>query len=574
VPANLRADEKFVCPGCKKSLKVPGADRPAATAPIVHAPSVEEVLTVEPIDDEVLDVIPAEEEVLSVVPVEESEAAPDPVPASRRRKGPRARPAGHAKREANQPTPSAAPGRKWPLNGAVVAAAVVAGLTMLSVLGTPLGWLGVEPPGVTWAFWVALPAAVFGGLFAAAAAPNSPGKHSLYAGLYAAVLTLLFAVFMSVIFIVAASGSANGNDESSPSLVPLFLLVVFVPLGYLLGGWLERGITSMARSINPRQRWTYTTQDGLSFPVYGPWRHPFLAAVWKLLGWLFILTCWVHISWDDGKVRGIREVISAIVLGKVCFILAKKRTGTSARDALESDDRPPIVYLRSFQDDGMTKAGWWSTLSDATRLLSKKTLEERLITVLGRYGPVVAIGRPGEDVPELGAARVYVGDDHWKDLITDLLSERGAVALLRAGETQGLRWELRKVGKMLSPGQFLLFLPFALTGTRATRDARYAAFREWANECFPAELPEKIDDVCLFYFDKKPEWKTHVVEKKGAIPLGHPLAPILERIQANKALWPSRFFDWKRDWWLLLILLPIVLGLLALCGLGLFGNSR
>ena len=37
--------------------------------------------------------------------------------------------------------------------------------------------------------------------------------------------------------------------------------------------------------------------------------------------------------------------------------------------------------------------------------------EQELAVLMGRLGPVVAIGKPGERLPELGAARLYVADD-------------------------------------------------------------------------------------------------------------------------------------------------------------------
>lgn len=63
--------------------------------------------------------------------------------------------------------------------------------------------------------------------------------------------------------------------------------------------------------------------------------------------------------------------------------------------------------------------------------------------MLGQVGPVVAIGKPGERLPELGAARVYVPDDQWRGVVTTWMSE-AALVVFRAGETEGLWWEIEQ----------------------------------------------------------------------------------------------------------------------------------
>ena len=59
---------------------------------------------------------------------------------------------------------------------------------------------------------------------------------------------------------------------------------------------------------------------------------------------------------------------------------------------------------------------------------------------MARVGPVIAIGKPGERLPQLGAARLYVDDDHWRDTIDDLMAE-SALVVVRAGDTPNLWWE-------------------------------------------------------------------------------------------------------------------------------------
>jgi hypothetical protein len=89
-----------------------------------------------------------------------------------------------------------------------------------------------------------------------------------------------------------------------------------------------------------------------------------------------------------------------------------------ADDVLERDKRPPILYLRSFEDD--------------TSLYPDH--ERDLVAALAPFGPVIAIGRPGEFLQTLGAARAYCGDD-WKEQVRHWI-DTCALVVIRIGESQ------------------------------------------------------------------------------------------------------------------------------------------
>ena len=70
--------------------------------------------------------------------------------------------------------------------------------------------------------------------------------------------------------------------------------------------------------------------------------------------------------------------------------------------------------------------------------------EQELAFILQRVGPVVAIGKPGERLPELGAARVYVSHESWQQTVLEML-ERSSLVLARVGASPGVLWELDRV---------------------------------------------------------------------------------------------------------------------------------
>jgi hypothetical protein len=124
--------------------------------------------------------------------------------------------------------------------------------------------------------------------------------------------------------------------------------------------------------------------------------------------------------------------------------LERKRNAVGALEVMERDDRPPVLYLRSFKDD-----------DDASRGIVNYTVEEDLAEVLKELGPVVTVGRPGEEVPQPGAARMYVAPDEWQTAVTDLML-KSRLVVLRIGDTDGFWWEVQRAAQLLEPERLVL----------------------------------------------------------------------------------------------------------------------
>ena len=97
----------------------------------------------------------------------------------------------------------------------------------------------------------------------------------------------------------------------------------------------------------------------------------------------------------------------------------------SARELLASDIRSPVLYLRSFQADSKADQAMQGLASaqllPMTFPQNVATEEEQIAQVMSEFGPFVAIGRPGEQLPQLGAARMYATAETWQGVILDLL---------------------------------------------------------------------------------------------------------------------------------------------------------
>ena len=120
-----------------------------------------------------------------------------------------------------------------------------------------------------------------------------------------------------------------------------------------------------------------------------------------------------------------------------------KYDAPTAGEILAADPRPPVVYLRPFDADAqvLPATRGAARLTGWLNYAASVSPEQELALILARVGPVIAIGRPGERLPELGAARRYVSDDEWQEVIRGLITE-AALVVIRAGDTPNLWWEL------------------------------------------------------------------------------------------------------------------------------------
>jgi hypothetical protein len=135
-----------------------------------------------------------------------------------------------------------------------------------------------------------------------------------------------------------------------------------------------------------------------------------------------------------------------------------------ADSTMKSDTRRPIIFLRSFSQD--------SDMSSE---------EEGLRNALKSFGPFVAIGNPKDELPPLGASRLYVTDAEWQDRVKALIGDASLVVVV-AGSTPGLAWEISQVRALVDPSRLLIVVP--------NSDRAYREFRSIVENNTDIVLPE------------------------------------------------------------------------------------
>jgi hypothetical protein len=133
----------------------------------------------------------------------------------------------------------------------------------------------------------------------------------------------------------------------------------------------------------------------------------------------------------------------------------RRHASPDAREMLRHDSRPPVLVLRSFLDDQRPS---FRDDVEAWSGQGELTFEEALTVRLERIGPVVALGRPGEELPSAGAAREYVPDTNWKSRIEYLLRQASVIVII-AGRTNSLTWEVQLVETLGMLERTLVIVP-------------------------------------------------------------------------------------------------------------------
>ncbi|GAA3504724.1 hypothetical protein GCM10019016_118370 [Streptomyces prasinosporus] len=149
------------------------------------------------------------------------------------------------------------------------------------------------------------------------------------------------------------------------------------------------------------------------------------------------------------------------------------------------------------------------------------TTEEFLIGLFSRHGRVVAVGRPGEQLPLLGAERGYLPLQDWRHTVSGLIQGAHTV-LMSVAPGPGTVWEFTEVLRTTEPERLVLMIacdPSDYDLFRADAASEYAARRSreggtWAPlpalpDCPEAPQPAKrkwaVPLRALVTFDR--DWK-------------------------------------------------------------------
>ncbi|MFI6850035.1 hypothetical protein OG535_40020 [Kitasatospora sp. NBC_00085] len=170
--------------------------------------------------------------------------------------------------------------------------------------------------------------------------------------------------------------------------------------------------------------------------------------------------------WDKFIVLPATAVASVDLfrLGRALGVVGRQHLVEVVNSPQELDVDSYVLYLRSFDDDVRRASleenqhhppGPGAVLPDL--FLSDRTDEEQLAAALASVAPLVAVGRPGERLPLLGARRLYLPLDDWQDTVRQLM-ERARLVVMVLGMGPGLMWEFIEAVRILPPERLVLMV--------------------------------------------------------------------------------------------------------------------
>ena len=215
-------------------------------------------------------------------------------------------------------------------------------------------------------------------------------------------------------------------------------------------------------------------------------RFPYRHFGYVLLGGAAVLWITAAITNKNGLFQaGVQFILG----GLGCLVIARRAAAPDVSAVLAVDPRPPVVYLRPFQQEEEIFARlpwrWRDFCANVGRSIMRRkswrllTLEQYLgVEISARIGPFIALGNPTDFVPPEGAARTYVADDEWTKHFEEMVRGARCIVVMAASSEQVL-WELAKIRSMgLERGLFVLTKPRLVRKTSAlTWDAFAAALK-------------------------------------------------------------------------------------------------
>lgn len=230
------------------------------------------------------------------------------------------------------------------------------------------------------------------------------------------------------------------------------------------------------------------------------WSYKILGTILATIGFCgIVVTSTQQSQTHDTSTIVMLTWVTLFILGAWFIHRGIKSGSISALEAMQKDPRPPVIYLRSF-DQEMRQNTLKELLKDAfqgTPLPGSQSAwgpreQYEFAKVMKKFGPYIAIGRPGEKLPELGAARAYVSDDNWQQEVTNWI-DRASIIVVEAGRTPGLAWELGRLIRHAHAKKVLMILP--------ERKSGYNLFRDWVRQVLPVPLPEQWPESRLIAFN-------------------------------------------------------------------------
>lgn len=181
-----------------------------------------------------------------------------------------------------------------------------------------------------------------------------------------------------------------------------------------------------------------------------------------------------------------------------------KRLRIDGAKKVANSDNQPILYLRSFYYENYDKEPEEKGFGVKRTRADKEYEDEVIGQALSGIGPVVAVGRPSDRLPVLGATRLYFTDDEWMANV-EMLMTISQIVIIQPGYSDGTEWEMIATKRLLTPDKVIFSFLTWYHSSRASRQREYEIFAMQIKRIFGCELPPKLGRAYFLYFNQ--DWE-------------------------------------------------------------------
>jgi len=341
-------------------------------------------------------------------------------------------------------------------------------------------------------------------------------RYTIRSLLLCAAVMLLYGLFM-----LAAASQATEGDERVNLMVTGVVVPAFAIFPLLAAWSVYRLRRKIVDGLGVRLATVVADLAGLERPH----RPRQLTPQRPVLGWTLVglaVAIWLGSDFLPAEYFKTSDQIRiASSLSPYAFLLvlaARAYFQPTAVSLLADDQRPPILLLRSFIDD--EKLNW----AAGNRSLVDTSLESRLATHFGPFGPFIAVGTPAGGLPVIGAARVHLSDAEWQQHVVRWIGQSRFIIML-AGITDWVEWELRQVISLGAVDKLIVCFPpvgkrkwpdKSLRDYGANMEARLAGLRAaFIDTLWAPALARLADAKTLRGLRFGPEGRVDVVRAKS-----------------------------------------------------------
>lgn len=219
-------------------------------------------------------------------------------------------------------------------------------------------------------------------------------------------------------------------------------------------------------------------------------RIPFLTLGVTAIVGAIVLVAFALFGSDAGYAA--RLAFATIALGFVLVWLHERLNAANLDQRLRDDERPPVLYLRTFRSD--EDFFIFDAPEHLQHLISNPLVRDRQYNFYNRplrfeeffseeinrrWGPFVALGSPEDYLPSIGAARSYERDDDWQTRLGEL-ARSASLIVMNPGESSNLAWELNFLRENGLHHKLLIWTPPDGAGPKWWISKLYARYLRWA----------------------------------------------------------------------------------------------